>query len=241
MSSEVKEMSFLDHLEELRWRIIKSVIAIAIFAIPCGIFWKNIFNFIMIYPLRLSNPQPKLIYTSPSETVMISLKITFACGLIIAAPVIFYQLWKFLSPALYGNEKKVILPTVFASTIFFITGIAFSYFMFPFLMRFLTMFAPERLDPMFKASEYFGFLLKISLAFGFVFELPVISFVLSHMGIINASFLIKNSRYAIVIIFIIAAILTPPDIISQTIMAVPMLLLYALSIIVASVASRRKE
>ncbi len=234
-------MSFLEHLEELRWRIIKSVVAIAVLAIPCGIFWKTIFDLIMIYPLRLSNPQPKLIYTSPSETVMISLKITFAGGLILAAPVVFYQLWKFISPALYGNEKKIILPTAFASTFFFILGIAFSYSMFPFLMRFLTMFAPEKLDPMFKASEYFGFLLKISLSFGLVFELPVISFVLSRMGIIDASFLIKNLRYAVVLIFIIAAILTPPDIISQTVMAAPMLLLYALSILVAAVSSGRKK
>lgn len=234
-------MSFLDHLEELRWRIIKSAVFVLVFSIPCGIFWKKIFNLIMIYPLKLSNPQPKLIYTNPSETVMISLKIAFAGGFILSAPFIFYQLWKFISPALYGNEKKIVLPTAFASTFFFITGIAFSYFMFPFLMRFLTLFAPEKLDPMFKASEYFGFLLKISLAFGCIFELPVVSFVLSYMGVISASFLVKNSRYAIVIIFVIAAILTPPDIISQTVMAVPMLLLYGLSIIVALFASRRKR
>lgn len=234
-------MSFLDHLEELRWRIIKGTVAVVIAAIPCAIYWKNIFDLIMIYPLRLSDPQPKLIYTSPSETVMISLKIACAGGLIIAAPVVFYQLWKFISPALYGSEKKVVLPTVFASTFFFITGIAFCYGMFPFLMRFLTMFAPEKLDPMFKASEYFGFLLKISLAFGFIFELPVISFVLSHMGIINASFLLKNSRYAVVLIFVVAAILTPPDVISQTIMALPMLLLYILSILVSFFVSRRKK
>ena len=103
------------------------------------------------------------------------------------------------------------------------------------------MFAPDKLAPMFKASEYFGFLLKISLAFGFVFELPVISFVLSYMGLIDASFLIKNSRYAIVLIFIVAAILTPPDVISQTMMALPMLLLYAISILVSFLASRRKR
>lgn len=241
MSSAVKEMSFLDHLEELRWRIIKAAVAVVITAIPCGIYWKKIFDVVMIYPLRLSNPQPKLIYTSPSETVIISIKIACAGGLILAAPVIFYQLWKFISPALYGNEKKVVLPTTLVSTLFFIAGIVFSYLMFPFVMRFLTMFAPEKLAPMFKASEYFGFLLKISLAFGFVFELPVISFVLSYMGLINASFLIKNSRYAIVLIFILSAILTPPDVISQSMMALPMLLLYVISILVSFLASRRNK
>jgi len=241
LSSAVKEMSFLDHLEELRWRIIKAVIAVVIAAIPCGIYWKKIFEIVMIYPLRLSNPQPKLIYTSPSETVIMSIKIACAGGLILAAPVVFYQIWKFVSPALYGNEKKVVLPTALISTLFFIGGIVFSYLMFPFVMRFLTMFAPEKLAPMFKASDYFGFLLKVSLAFGFVFELPVISFVLSYIGLINASFLLKNSRYAIVLIFILSAILTPPDVISQTMMALPMLLLYAVSILVSFLASRRNR
>lgn len=239
MSTAANNMSFLEHLEELRWRIIKSAAAVAICSIPCAIFWKKIFDLIMVYPLRLSNPTPKLIYTNPSETVIISIKIAFAGGVIIAAPVVFYQLWKFISPALYGNEKKVALPVVFGSTFFFITGILFSYFTFPFLMRFLTMFAPEKMDAMFKASEYFGFLLKITLAFGFVFEMPVFSYVLSRLGIITSSFLLKNARYAIVIIFIISAILTPPDVISQIVMALPMLLLYGLSILIAGLSARR--
>ncbi|NLE00614.1 MAG: twin-arginine translocase subunit TatC, partial [Fibrobacter sp.] len=231
---------FLEHLEELRWRIIKAAIAIVVFAIPAGIYWKQIFDFIMLYPLRLADPKPKLIYTNPSESFVISIKIAIAGGLIMAAPVVFFQLWKFVSPALYGNEKKVILPTVFASTFFFISGIVFSYLTFPYVMRFFTMFAGDRIDPMFKIGDYFGFLLKLSLAFGVVFELPVISFVLARLGLINASFLLKNIRYAVVVIFVIAAILTPPDVLSQVVMAVPLLVLYGLSILVVAFTSRRK-
>ena len=240
MKAEKSEMPFLEHLEELRWRIIKAAIAIVVFAIPAGIYWKQIFDFIMLYPLRLADPKPKLIYTNPSESFVISIKIAIAGGLIMAAPVVFFQLWKFVSPALYGNEKKVILPTVFASTFFFISGIVFSYLTFPYVMRFFTMFAGDRIDPMFKIGYYFGFLLKLSLAFGVVFELPVISFVLARLGLINASFLLKNIRYAVVVIFVIAAILTPPDVLSQVVMAVPLLVLYGLSILVVAFTSRRK-
>jgi sec-independent protein translocase protein TatC len=193
----------------------------------------------MIYPLRQTSPRPKLIYTHPSESIILSLKIAFAGGLIAASPVVFYQLWRFISPGLYRNEKRVILPAVFASTVFFIGGISFSYYTFPIVLKFLTAFAGTRLDPMFKVGEYFGFLLKISISFGIVFELPVISFVLARMGILTPGFLLKNFRYAIVVIFLMAAILTPPDIISQLMLAGPLLLLYGVSIAVAAVASRR--
>ena len=240
MTDEKGEMSFLDHLEELRWRLIKAAVAVGVCAVPSGIFWKKIIDFVMIYPLRYASPKPELIYTNPSESVIISFKIAFAGGLIAASPVVFYQLWRFISPGLYRNEKRIILPAVFASTIFFIGGIAFSYYTFPILLRFLTAYGGSRLSPMFRIDEYFGFLLKISLSFGVVFELPVISFVLARMGVLTPGFLISKIRYAIVAVFILAAILTPPDIISQLMLAGPLLLLYGISIIVAAFASRRK-
>ena len=238
MTVNKDEMSFLDHLEELRWRLIKAAIAVAICAIPCGIFWQKIFDVVMIYPLRFTSPKPKLIYTNPSESVILSLKIAVAGGLIAASPVVFYQLWRFISPGLYRNEKKLILPAVFASTFFFIGGIAFSYYTFPIVLKFLTSYAGNQLDAMFKVGEYFGFLLKISMSFGVVFNLPVISFVLARMGILTPGFLVKNFRYALVAVFILAAILTPPDIISQLMLAGPLLVLYAVSIVVAAMASR---
>ncbi|MBN1308578.1 MAG: twin-arginine translocase subunit TatC [Chitinispirillaceae bacterium] len=240
MTDDQGEMSFLDHLEELRWRLIKAAIAVVVCAIPSGVFWKRILDFVMIYPLRYASPRPKLIYTNPSESVMLSFKIAFAGGLIAASPVVFYQLWQFISPGLYRKEKRIILPAVCASTFFFIAGIAFSYTTFPVLIRFLTAYGGSRLDPMFRIDEYFGFLLKISLSFGAVFELPVISYMLARMGVLTAGFLIKKIRYAIVAVFIVAAVLTPPDVISQTMLAGPLLILYGVSIIVAAVASRRK-
>lgn len=241
MSEPQEEMSFLEHLEELRWRLIKSAIAIGICAIPAGIFWQRILDVVMIYPLRFTSPTPKLIYTNPSESVILSFKIAFASGLIAASPVVFFQLWRFISPGLYRNEKKVILPSVIASTIFFIGGIAFSYYTFPIVLKFLTTYAGNNLNPMFKVEEYFGFLLKISISFGIVFELPVISFVLARMGVLTPKILIKHFRYAVVIIFVMAAILTPPDIISQLMLAGPLLLLYGISILVAAFAARSKK
>ncbi len=241
MSGRQGEMSFLDHLEELRWRLIKSAIAVAVFAIPCAVYWQKILDVVMIYPLRTTSPQPKLIYTNPSESVILSIKIAIAGGVIAASPVIFYQLWRFISPGLYRNEKRVILPAVVASTVFFIGGISFSYYTFPLLLKFLTSYAGSQLDAMFKVGEYFGFLLKISISFGVVFELPVISFVLARMGILTAGFMLKQFRYALVAIFLVAAILTPPDVISQMMLAGPMLLLYGTSIIVAALAARRKS
>ena len=233
-------MSFLSHLEELRWRLVKIALAIVICSIPCWIFWRQIFDIVMVYPLHFANPKPHLIFTSPVEAVLLSFKIAFGAGLVIAAPVVFYQIWKFIAPGLYLTEKKIVMPTVIASSVAFLSGILFCYFLLPFLFRILTSYAGTRLDPYFKIDEYFSFLLKLSIAFGLVFELPVVSFVLSRMGVLKSDFLVRHARIAIVIIFIVAAILTPPDIFSQFALAVPLLALYGISILVAMFAGRKK-
>ena len=232
-------MSFLDHLEELRWRIVKIAVAVTVCAIPCGIFWKRIFDIVMVYPLRYANPKPHLIFTTPAESVLLSFKIALGGGVIVAIPVVFYQIWRFVAPGLFPKEKRIILPTVIASSLAFLGGISFCYFMLPFLFRILTNYAAYRLDPYFKVNEYFGFLLKLSLAFGVVFEMPVISFVLSRLGMLTPQFLIRHSRIAIVVIAVVAAVLTPPDIFSMMMLAVPLLVLYGLSIIVAHFARRK--
>jgi sec-independent protein translocase protein TatC len=239
-AGEKREMSFLDHLEELRWRIVKISVALVVCAIPCGFFWKRIFDLVMIYPLRFADPKPHLIFTSPVESVMVSMKIALGGGIVLAAPVIFYQIWKFVSPGLFPKEKRIVMPAVIASTAAFLCGVAFCYMMLPFLLRVLTNYAGKLLDPYFKINDYFSFLLKLSLAFGIVFELPVVSFVLVRMGLITSDFLIRHSRIAIVIVFIIAAVLTPPDVFSQLTLALPLLLLYGLSIIVARIAGRKR-
>jgi sec-independent protein translocase protein TatC len=237
---EAGEMSFLDHLEELRWRIVKMAIALVVGAIPCGFFWKRIFDVIMVYPLRFANPMPKLIVTTPMEAVMLSFKIAFGGGFVLAAPVIFYQAWKFVAPGLFPKEKRIVLPTVVASSVSFLCGIAFCYAVLPYLFRTLTSYAGTRLDPLFKIDDYFGFILQLTIAFGLVFELPVASFVCTRLGIITPKFLIKHIRIAIVLIFVVAGVLTPPDVFSQIVMALPLMVLYALSIGSSYLALRKR-
>jgi sec-independent protein translocase protein TatC len=239
VKSAAGEMSFLDHLEELRWRLVKMGIAVILTSIPCGIFWKRLFDIVMVYPLNLADPKPHLIFTTPVEAVVVSFKIAIGGGVILATPVIFYQIWRFVAPGLYTKERKVVLPMVFLSSISFIIGILFCYFTLPLVLKFLTNYAAYRLDPFFKVNDYFGFLFNFSLAFGAVFELPVVSFILARMGIINASFLLKHWRITIVIIAVVAAVLSPPDAFSMMVVAVPLLLLYVVSILVVRLAGRK--
>ncbi len=240
MKPDTGEMSFLNHLEELRWRIVKIALALVAAAIPCGYYWEKIYDVVMVYPLRYANPKTRLIFTTPGGSVMLSFKIALGAGCVVAAPVIFYQIWKFIAPGLFPNEKKIALPTVIASSVAFLCGVAFCYTLLPHLFRFLTSYAGSRIDPLFSVGEYFGFILKLSLAFGLIFQLPVVAFVCSRLGIITPQFLIRHIRIAIIIIFIIAGILAPPDIISLLFMALPLMLLYAISIVTSYFAMRKK-
>ncbi|MBD3422090.1 MAG: twin-arginine translocase subunit TatC [Chitinivibrionales bacterium] len=241
MAEEQSEMSFWDHLEELRWRLIKSIIAVVVCAIPCGIFWRRIFDIVMVYPLSLSDPRPKLIFTAPAEAIILSLKIAVAGGIIIACPIIFYQLWKFIAPGLYKSEKVVVLPTVIVSSLSFLLGIGFSYLVLPYVLKFLAGYASGSLEPFFKANEYMGFIIKIVLAFGSVFELPVISFALTKLGVLTPKILLSKFKYALVIMFIMAALLTPPDIISQLFLAGPLITLYFISVLVSWIALNKQK
>ncbi len=233
-----REMPFLQHLEELRWRMIASIAAVIAGAIPCGIWWRKIFDLLMIYPLRISEPRPRIIFTAPAEGVLLSIKIAVAGGIIIAVPMISWQVWKFIGPGLYKREKVIVAPVAIASTMCFLLGAAFSYLMLPYVMKFLAGYASGSLEPYFRANEYIGFLLKIVLAFGLVFELPVISFVLTRMGVISTRFLVKKFKYAFVIFFILAAFITPPDVISQLFLAAPLLVLYGVSILISMAAAQ---
>ena len=226
-------MSFLDHLEELRGRLIKSIVAVVILAIPCAIYWNKIFKVLMVYPLRFAHPKPHMIFTAPAEAIMLSMKIALVGGIILAIPYIFYQVWAFVSPGLYGKEKRVMLPIVISSSLSFFLGITFCYFMVPFMIKVLASFGAGVMEPYFRANEYISFLIKMSLACGLIFELPVVSYVLTKMGLLTSKFLISKVRHAIVIIFIVAALLSPPDVLSQMFLAIPLLLIYAISIFVS--------
>jgi sec-independent protein translocase protein TatC len=240
MSSPQGEMSFLDHIEELRWRFIKSALAVALCAIPCGIYWRRIFDLAMIYPLRMANPKPVLIYTAPAEAVVLSLKIAVAGGLICASPFVLYQIWAFIAPGLYKTEKRIVLPAVVGSTICFLMGISFCYVVLPFMVRFLATYGAGAGEPYFKASDYMSFIMKLVLAFGVVFELPVLSFVLTKMGVITPRFLVEKMRHAVVIIFVFAAILTPPDVVSQAFLAIPLCVLYGISILISFLVREKR-
>jgi sec-independent protein translocase protein TatC len=235
-------MPLIAHIEELRSTLIRSGLAVIICASPCGIYWKKIFDAIVSHSLRLCEEQAvKIIYTAPIETVMLSIKIAVIGGLLLASPIVFQQIWSFISPALYKREKVLILPTALASTICFLGGVAFSCYTLPIVLKFLTEFAAGTIDPFFRVDEYLSFLVKMALAFGFAFQLPVIAFVLSKIGLIDHKFLLRYIRHAIVLMFIIAAVLTPPDVLSQIMLAIPLLFLYALSILIAFFARKKND
>ena len=172
---------------------------------------------------------------------MFVFKIALTCGAALASPFIFQQIWSFVAPGLYKKEKAVILPVVIASTFCFLLGIGFCYFLLPLFMKFLIGFAGGQINPLFRISEYFSFLIKMCFSFGLAFELPVVAFVLSKMGVIDHWFLIRYFRHAIVLIFIAAAILTPPDVLTQALLALPLAALYGISIIIAYQPRRREK
>lgn len=234
-------MSFWAHLDELRKRLIFSVLSVVILAIPAGYYWEQIFDIIMVWPLRFTVNRPEIITTAPAEAFLLSIKIAIASGILAASPIIFFQLWRFIAPGLFPNERRVILPAAFFSTIAFATGVSFCYYLLPFILKVLTAVGEGRLKMMYTSANYLGFFLKLMMAFGLVFELPVISFVLSKLNLISPRFLIKQTKYALVASFIIAAILTPPDVISQVLLALPLMVLYGISIIVCVVARPKKE
>ena len=228
-----KEMPLLAHLEEMRWVLIRGFCAVIICAVPCGVFWRHIFEFADVWPLRLSDPIPELIFTAPTDAVLFIFKIALTCGTVLASPFLLLQIWRFIASALYKNEKAAIIPIVAASTFCFLSGIAFCYFFSPLFLKFLTGLTGGLITPLFRANEYFGFLIRMCLIFGLVFEMPVVSFVLSRMGIINFRLMSRYFRHVIVIIFIASAILTPPDIMSLILMSLPLILFYGISIFVS--------
>ncbi len=235
-----EELPVTEHIEELRQRLFKSLIAIGIGFLIAWPFKKKILLFLE-RPLP-ENLQGKLIFLSPPEAFFTALKISFFAGILIAIPFVLYQVWKFIEPGLYEHEKRFILPFMFFSLLFFFLGASFAYFVIlPFGLRFLLGFMGNLLIPQITVGNYVSFVIQMILAFGFVFLLPVIVWLLSKLGIINYRLLEKNRKYAILVIFIVAALLTPPDAFSQIMMAIPLLVLYELSIWVSKFAGKERE
>jgi sec-independent protein translocase protein TatC len=233
-------MSFLDHLEELRKRIIYSVYGII--AGCCVSFWFAVplTHYLERYLTAFGG---KLIYTELTGGFMFYFKVGGTAGLLLATPVLLFQMWMFIAPGLYQKEKKVVLPFVLSASTLFALGVSFAHFVaVPSMLKFFASFSNEFVDMRPNISDAFDFYVKMVIAFGLVFQMPILVFFLARFGIVTAGFLWKHFRYAILIIFIIAAIATPtPDPVNQTIFAMPMILLYLLSILVAWMFQKKKK
>jgi sec-independent protein translocase protein TatC len=235
-----QELPVTEHIEELRQRLFRSVIAVFVGFLIAWPFKKQLLLWLE-RPLP-KNLQGKLIFLSPPEAFFTALKVSFFAGILIALPYVLYQVWKFIEPGLYEHEKRFILPFLFFSVFFFFLGASFAYFVIlPFGLRFLLGFMGDLLTPQITIGSYVSFVIQMILAFGFVFLLPVIVWLLSKLGIINYKMLEKNRKYAILIIFVVAAVLTPPDVFSQIMMALPLLVLYEFSIWVSKFAGRNAQ
>jgi len=238
---EDEKLPFTSHLEELRKRLITSFIAIGVgFVVSFG-FKERLFN-ILVQPLiKVMKDGKTLIYTGLPEAFFTYLKVSLLTGLIVASPILLYQFWMFVAPGLYQKERRLMVPIVILSSFFFIGGALFGYFVvFPWGFKFFMGFATETIRPLPSMKEYFGFSAKLLLAFGLVFELPLVLTFMAKLGIVSVDFLKKNRKYALLLFFAGAAILTPPDVITQVLMALPLMVLYEISIIGAKIFGKKK-
>lgn len=237
-----KPMGLMDHLGELRMRLVRCCIAVIVGFFACWAVVDPIFD-VLVNPLLAVLPKGShAIYTTLPEGFFTRMHIAFVAGVFVSSPVIFYQIWSFIAPGLYEEEKKYIIPIAIMSALFFICGGAFCYFVvFPYAFSFFVSFATEEIVAMPKVSDYLSFVLKLILAFGIIFEMPLFAFFLARMGVVTAAMMRQARRYAILGIFIVAAILTPPDVVSQLLMACPMLILYEISIWVAAAFGRKPK
>ncbi|MCB0712158.1 MAG: twin-arginine translocase subunit TatC [Ignavibacteriae bacterium] len=237
------EMGFFDHLEELRWRIIKSLIALAVSGIACGVFYEEIWQF-LLSPANQSNPPIEFQNLVMFGQVTLTIQVCLLAGLIIAIPFILWQFWAFIKPGLYQKEQKYVGGLVVATIFCFLAGVAFAYFtMIPGMLEFAQGFqVAKQIRNDFTIEAYFSFVLGLILATGAVFEMPVLSWSLSRIGILTPEFMKTYRRHSIIVLLIVAAIVTPtPDPVNQIMMAVPLYLLYELSILVSRIATRQRK
>ncbi len=239
--STSKEMSFWEHLEELRGCLIKSVVSIIVFTLGSFPFSNFLLNFLTLPNDRLTEPA-ELIFLKPTGMLVVRMEIALAVGLIASLPVIIYQLWNFVSPGLHKHEKKYVIPSIIFTTFCFLLGSLFAYtILIPTVLPFLFGMGTDTIQAKININEYMSFVLRLILIAGLIFELPVLSFLLSRLGLLTPSFMRKYRRYSIVLFFIFSAIVTPPDPLSQSMMAVPLVLLYEISIWICVIGYRKKQ
>lgn len=226
------EMTFTEHLNELRVRLVRCLIAAFVGFLACYAFAEKLFMLLMQPLITLLEPSGgSLIYTGLPEAFFTHLKVAALAGVFVASPYIFYQIWMFIAPGLYEGERKYMVPIALCSALCFVTGALFGYFVvFPYGFQFFLGYASEVIRPMPSVKEYFSFSTSMLFAFGLIFELPLFMFFLSILGVVNYKMLRKYRKFAILGNFVVAAILTPPDVVSQTLMAGPMCILYEIGI-----------
>jgi len=236
-------MSLLEHLGELRTRLLRSIIACFVGMLVCWNWKENILDALMAPMLKvlMASGQTHFIYTEPAEAFFTYMKASFLGGMVLVSPYIFYQLWRFIAPGLYDHERKWLTPIALLSALLFVAGAGFGYFVvFPYGFDYFASFIGPQLQFLPALAVYFGFSVKMLLAFGLIFELPLFVLFLSRLGMVTAEGMRRARRWSILVIFIVAAVLTPPDPFSQTAMALPLIVLYEISIWVAKVFGKKR-
>jgi sec-independent protein translocase protein TatC len=235
-----QEQGFLSHLIELRQRLVRSALAVLIIFLPLTFFMKEIFD-LLSRPLMVALPQgTKLLATGVIAPFMVPLKVTLFVSFLLALPVVLYQAWAFVAPGLYKHEKRLAGPIVVSSVVMFMLGVAYCYFVvFGFIFKFIAGFAPASVNVAPDIEAYFSFVLGMFLAFGITFEVPIIVVLLARFGIAGVARLKQVRPYVIVGAFILAAVFTPPDVLSQLLLAIPLCLLYEIGIFCARFVERR--
>jgi len=234
------EMGILEHLEEFRRRLIYSLASILSFACIAFFFADEIFGF-LAQPLLdvLPETNNKMVFTSLPEVFFVHIKVALFASVFASLPIIFFQIWRFVVYALHREEKRLLIPFIVLSTVFFLLGVTFCYYLvFPMGFSFFIGFSNDSIVPMITLKDYLKLAIRLILVFGFIFEMPIASAFFAKLGILTPAWLKKNRKYAVLVIFTIAAFLTPPDVVTQVMLALPMLLLYEISIWAAKAFSR---
>lgn len=241
MSIPQDNYSLVEHLTELRTRILYSAYAVAALTILAWIFSERIFDFVRV-PIEPHLPTGGLVFTAPADKFMAHLKVSVLAGVIAACPVWIYQVWRFIAPGLYTKEKKYGLIFIFSGSVLFLMGVAFSYYLvLPTALKALLEFGGTKDTPMITIDYYFSFFMMTTLVFGAAFEMPLVLVLLGFMGLVTAQGLRRVRRYAIVAIAVVSAVFTPPDAISMMLLAVPMCLLYEISIVTLALVEPKRN
>ncbi|UCF63920.1 MAG: twin-arginine translocase subunit TatC [bacterium] len=236
-----KEMPFLEHLEEFRNRIIKALIGVIIGAVLCLIFSKQLLN-VLLWPTTQVDMPIDIQVLKVQGMFIVTLEIAFFGGILVSLPFIIYQAWMFIAPGLYKSERRYVPRVIISATFLFLAGVVFAYFLiFPFALEFFLGLAPETVQTNIAIDFYISFIIRLLAIFGIVFQLPIMSYFLSKMGILTPTFMRKYRRHSIVVMFIVGALFTPPDPFTQTMLAIPLILLYEISIFISQWVHKSKK